>query len=217
MPRWRASSSSRWWSRPRRGSPSGTKVPFHFIANDGNFVVKPLRLTELDEQGVGERYDIVVDFSQFRPGDSVYLVNLLQQTDGRKPDGAVSVGAGAGRRQRRSGGRSDPGVQGGADAPQRRRSEHRLRLFRHQRRPERRPVDQQTGGRRARRCSPTQIPIVAPVRERVIEWGRGGGDARDNPGGQCIPECGDITILPVDRQGQRPGVRTRSTPTASAR
>ena len=43
----------------------GTKVPFHFIANDGNLVVKPIKLTELDEQGIGERYDIVVDFRTF--------------------------------------------------------------------------------------------------------------------------------------------------------
>jgi FtsP/CotA-like multicopper oxidase with cupredoxin domain len=40
-----------------------------------------------------------------------------------------------------------------------------------------------------------QIPIVAPVRTRVIEFGRsGGGDSRVN--GQCIPECGDITQFP---------------------
>ncbi|MGO4816316.1 hypothetical protein AB4156_43180, partial [Cupriavidus sp. 2MCAB6] len=68
-----------------------TKVPFYFIANDGNLVVSPIALTELDEQGVAERYDIVVDFSAFAPGDSIYLVNLLQQTDGRRPDGAVSI------------------------------------------------------------------------------------------------------------------------------
>jgi FtsP/CotA-like multicopper oxidase with cupredoxin domain len=42
---------------------SGRAVPFKFIANDGNFVVSPIALTELDEQGSAERYDIVVDFS----------------------------------------------------------------------------------------------------------------------------------------------------------
>ena len=53
--------------QPRRHA-RGTKVPFHFIANDGNLVVKPIPLTELDEQGIGERYDIVVDFRTFAPG-----------------------------------------------------------------------------------------------------------------------------------------------------
>ena len=67
-------------------------MPFHFIANDGNLVVNPIKLTELDEQGVGERYDIVVDFRAFKPGDSIYLTNLVKQTDGRRPDGAVTVG-----------------------------------------------------------------------------------------------------------------------------
>ena len=65
-------------------------MPFYFIANDGNLVVKPIKLSELDEQGVGERYDIVVDFRAFKPGDSIYLANLLKQTDGRKPHGRRS-------------------------------------------------------------------------------------------------------------------------------
>ena len=39
-------------------------MPFQFIANDGNLVVNPIDLSELDEQGIAERYDIVVDFSQ---------------------------------------------------------------------------------------------------------------------------------------------------------
>ena len=58
--------------------PNGSAVPFQFIANDGNLVVNPITLTELDEQGIAERYDIVVDFSQFRVGDKLYLVNLLR-------------------------------------------------------------------------------------------------------------------------------------------
>jgi len=50
---------------------SGRAVPFKFIANDGNFVINPILLTELDEQGIAERYDIVVDFSTFLIGDEV--------------------------------------------------------------------------------------------------------------------------------------------------
>ena len=68
-----------------------TAVPFQFICNDGNLVVNPIDLLELDEQGIAERYDIIVDFSRFRIGDRVYLVNLLKQTDGRKPNGSLTI------------------------------------------------------------------------------------------------------------------------------
>src|SRR5262249_37042219 len=71
---------------------AGNAVPFLFIANDGNLVVSPISLTSLDEQGTAERYDIIVDFSRFRVGDVAFLVNTLQQTDGRKPDRQVSLG-----------------------------------------------------------------------------------------------------------------------------
>jgi hypothetical protein len=47
---------------------SGNIVPFQMIANDGNFLVRPVNLTVLEEQSVAERYDIVVDFSRFRYG-----------------------------------------------------------------------------------------------------------------------------------------------------
>src|SRR5215468_10143174 len=43
---------------------SGNAVPFTFICNDGNLVVNPILLTVLDQQGIAERYDIVVDFSR---------------------------------------------------------------------------------------------------------------------------------------------------------
>ena len=43
-------------------------------------------LTALDEQGIAERYDIVVDFSRFRVGDRLKVVNLLRmRDDGRGP------------------------------------------------------------------------------------------------------------------------------------
>jgi hypothetical protein len=54
--------------------PSGSAVPFQFIANDGNLVVNPLTLTTLDQQGITERYDIVVDFSRFPIGSRIKLV-----------------------------------------------------------------------------------------------------------------------------------------------
>ena len=72
-------------------------MPFKFIANDGNLVVNPIPLTTLDQQGIAERYDIVVDFSQFPVGDRLNLVNMLRmRDDGRGPEEALSLARRAG-------------------------------------------------------------------------------------------------------------------------
>jgi FtsP/CotA-like multicopper oxidase with cupredoxin domain len=170
----------------------GTKVPFHFIANDGNLVVKPIKLSELDEQGVGERYDIVVDFSTFKPGDSIYLTNLLKQTDGRRPQGAVSVG------QALAGDNDDTcvgpilefrvvnqvqSVDDPSTNPQSLTTANACGTF-----------DKSTNFADSSWISGTktltaQIPVVGPVRTREFEYGRsGGGDSRGRDG-QCIPDC----------------------------
>lgn len=174
----------------------GTKVPFHFIANDGNLVVNPIALTELDEQGPAERYDIVVDFAAFTPGDSIYLTNLLEQTDGRKPKGAVSI-------EKAFKGRDDDPCVGpilefrivsslqSVDNP--------AKMYNAASLGDRdRSVDLNGSDWRAgTKTLTTQIPIVAPVRERTIEFGRSGsGDSRDTPDGQCVPECGDYEFFP---------------------
>jgi manganese oxidase len=71
---------------------SGTPQLITQIANDGNLLPHPVLLTELDEQGIAERYDIVIDFSQYSIGDKLHLVNLGEHWDpengelnGRKP------------------------------------------------------------------------------------------------------------------------------------
>jgi FtsP/CotA-like multicopper oxidase with cupredoxin domain len=53
------------------------------IGNDGNLLPQPVTLTALDEQAIGERYDIVVDFSTYAIGDKLHLVNLAEHEDGR--------------------------------------------------------------------------------------------------------------------------------------
>ena len=175
----------------------GTSVPFYFVANDGNFVVKPIALKELDEQGVAERYDIVVDFSQFSNGESVYLVNLLQQTSGRKPDGAVSMSNAL------SGSNKDPAVgpilefrivdslQSVDDITKRYNSndvEDRDRSVN---------FDDPDWRNSGTKSLTTQIPIEAPVRERTIQFVRSEpGDARATADGQCIPECGNNEFFP---------------------
>jgi len=66
--------------------------PMIQIANDGNLLPHPVTLTELDEQGIAERYDIVIDFSRYLVGDKVHMVNLCDHfdpgdgtLDGKKP------------------------------------------------------------------------------------------------------------------------------------
>ena len=114
-----AASMSRFW-KFAIASPTGTAVPFQFICNDGNLVVNPIPLTELDEQGIAERYDIVVDFSKFRVGDKLHLVDRLKQTSGNKPDGPVSLASGLEGRPQRSGAWSNPAIPGRLAAGKRR-------------------------------------------------------------------------------------------------
>jgi FtsP/CotA-like multicopper oxidase with cupredoxin domain len=59
--------------------------PMIQIANDGNLLPKPVVLTQLDEQGIAERYDIVIDFSRYTPGSKVWMVNLCEHQDGKMP------------------------------------------------------------------------------------------------------------------------------------
>ena len=159
---------------------SGNAVPFHFIANDGNFVINPIQLLALDEQGIAERYDIVVDFSKIK-GSTVRLVNLLQQTDGRKPDGALSM-ANALR-----GTSADPVVGPMLEF----RIVNSLRsvddpsvVYTSLQKDLSTPINEFV-------TLTEQIPIVAPTRTRVVEFGRGNGDSR-GVGGQCTPDCSEV-------------------------
>jgi FtsP/CotA-like multicopper oxidase with cupredoxin domain len=45
----------------------------------------PVVLTSLDEQGIGERYDIVVDFSTVTVGHKLWMVNLCEHQNGTGP------------------------------------------------------------------------------------------------------------------------------------
>lgn len=172
---------------------SGISVPFWFICNDGNFVVNPIKLTSLEEQGPAERYDIVIDFSAFTHGDTLYLINLLKQTDGRKPAGAVSV---ADALKGVSGDRCVGPVlefrvkNGGissVDDPTRTYTGSELDPSRDYNAPN-------SGS--GLYFLTSQVPIVAPVRERVIEFGRSGdGDSRDSTG-QCTPDCPEGMLFP---------------------
>jgi FtsP/CotA-like multicopper oxidase with cupredoxin domain len=162
-----------------------TAVPFQFIANDGNFVVNPIDLQELDEQGSAERYDIVVDFSRFRIGDRVYLVNLLQQRDGRKPDEALTLREamiGVPDKDPAVGPLMEFRVVGSVNSVDVPGYVHKSTTL-------------------DKSVVPTtltqQIPIVQPVRTRVVEFGRSGtGDSRNPTTGQCTPDCPETATFP---------------------
>ncbi|MFL5104156.1 MAG: multicopper oxidase domain-containing protein [Xanthobacteraceae bacterium] len=160
-------------------------VPFQFIANDGNLVVNPITLTQLDHQGTAERYDIVVDFSKFKIGQKIQMVNILQmRDDGRGPTATLTLA------QALAGDPNDPAI--GA-------------LLEFQIVGSVPSVD--SPGTILSSTSPDpsvvpavlteQIPVVAPVRTRLVEWGRsGGGDSRDPVTGQCTPDCPEFATFP---------------------
>jgi manganese oxidase len=90
---------------------SGVAQPIIQIANDGNLLPHPVTLMELDELGIAERYDIVIDFSQYPIGEKLHLVNLADHFDpaipglnGRKVIADLTLAAAL------SGTSSDPGV-----------------------------------------------------------------------------------------------------------
>src|SRR5215467_9875399 len=64
---------------------------FQQIANDGNLLPSPVTLTQTDQLGIAERYDIVIDFSRYSVGSNVRLVNILAHENGAIPSGAVSL------------------------------------------------------------------------------------------------------------------------------
>src|SRR6185295_6077157 len=64
---------------------SGGAQPIYQIGNDGNLLPKAIKLTELDQQGIAERFDIVIDFSKYAVGTKLHLVNLCEHQDGKLP------------------------------------------------------------------------------------------------------------------------------------
>ena len=61
---------------------SGQAQPMTQIANDGNLLPNPVLLTALDDQGIAERYDVVIDFSRFPLNSKAFLVNLAEHISG---------------------------------------------------------------------------------------------------------------------------------------
>jgi len=61
---------------------------FVVVTGDGNFLPRPV-CAESIYLSVAQRVDVIIDFSQFKPGDQVYLQNRLEQLNGRGPSGRI--------------------------------------------------------------------------------------------------------------------------------
>jgi manganese oxidase len=70
---------------------NGVAIPFQQIANDGNLLPHPVSMTQTDEQGIAERYDIVIDFNRCTVGEECYLVNLCEHINGKKPSADLTI------------------------------------------------------------------------------------------------------------------------------
>lgn len=155
----------------------GALVPMTVIATDGNFLPRPVTVTSLDWQGVGERFDVVIDFSAFPIAKRLRLINMLEHEDGKGPKGQLSLG------DTLRGNSRDPAVGAFLE-------------FRIVGQVE--SVD--VPGKYYKATDPDRsrvpaeltkvIPIVAPVRERVIEF-KGADGKADELTGACFPECGE--------------------------
>lgn len=62
--------------------------PFIVITGDGNFLQQPICANSI-YLSVAQRVDVILDFSQFRAGDQLFLQNRLEQTNGRGPSGRI--------------------------------------------------------------------------------------------------------------------------------
>src|SRR5262249_53214852 len=73
-------------------TPPGSNPPFIAIGTDSHLLDHPVPVQSF-RIAPAERVEVVIDFSKFSSSvTQVFLVNRLQQTDGRKPDGLVSPG-----------------------------------------------------------------------------------------------------------------------------
>jgi len=132
--------------------------PMIFIANDGNLLPSPVVLTELDEQGIAERYDIVIDFSRYSIGQKVWMVNLAEHQDGKKTSEDLTL------REALSGDSADPCVG-------------KFLEFRIVRNPAAPDVSQVL----ATLIPNPDLSKIPVTRERIFEFGRGAKQTTDDP------------------------------------
>jgi FtsP/CotA-like multicopper oxidase with cupredoxin domain len=77
---------SRWWEFALFDGKN--HIPFWQISSDGNLLPQAVAVSSV-RLGVAERADIIIDFSKINTSGPLYLVNVLEQTNGRGPTGKV--------------------------------------------------------------------------------------------------------------------------------
>jgi FtsP/CotA-like multicopper oxidase with cupredoxin domain len=178
-------SMSRWYKLALVNQ-AGRAVPIRIIATDGNLLPVPVSVTQLDTMSSGERFDVIIDFTPFRPGDKLRLVNLLEFQDGRGPKGTLSI--------------ADSLRQKSADPVIGPIMEFRVSRFVPSVDNPGYVYDANRWDDRDLSRVPSrlteQIPVVTPVRTRVIEFKRGADDPRDNQFGACFPDCPQREFYP---------------------
>ena len=162
--------------------------PMIQIANDGNLLPNPVVLTKLDEQGIAERYDIVIDFSRYSIGQKVWMVNLAEHQDGKRVDKDLSIS------EALSGNSPDPAVG-------------KFLEFRIVRNPAQPDISQVP----ATLIPNPDLSNIPVARERVFEFNRGAnqttndpvssffgpwGIETDNQGGTLAADFGRISAAP---------------------
>lgn len=152
-------------------------VPMTVIATDGNFLPQPVTVTSLDWQGVAERFDVVIDFSAFAIGRRLRLINMLEHEDGKGPKKQLSLTDTLRGKSR------DPAIGAvlefrvvgqveSVDVP------GKYHSF------------QDIDRSRVPPVLTSVIPIVTPIRERIIEW-KGADRQGDELTGECFPDCAE--------------------------
>ncbi|MGE4651439.1 MAG: multicopper oxidase domain-containing protein, partial [Myxococcota bacterium] len=83
------------------------RVPIYMIANDGNIMEHAVPFDgsiDLDSDGdlqdhngilptqsIAERYDVIIDFERYAPGSKLYVVNLLEHDNGKRPERQIPL------------------------------------------------------------------------------------------------------------------------------
>jgi FtsP/CotA-like multicopper oxidase with cupredoxin domain len=129
-----------------------------WIANDGNLFPHPVIVTELDEQGIAERYDIVIDFSRYALGQTVTMVNLCEHADGKKPGKDLKLA------EALAGKSNDPCVGKFLE----------FRIVRNPAKPDQSQVP-------ATMIPNPDLASIPVARERTFEFGAGGKQSSKNP------------------------------------
>lgn len=84
---------------PLGSNTSYEPLPFWLIANCGNLMMHAVKFDGLNGttrgvlpvQAIAERFDIIVDFGEFSPGDKLYMVNVLEHLNGKRPNREINL------------------------------------------------------------------------------------------------------------------------------